>query len=91
MMDVASALSRRNKARLKELSDKKKANAAMRRVQERHGDILAKEDEAESPKAPKYSQEYLNLKSAYETAIETGNKKEASRIYPLMKAAKRKN
>ncbi len=92
--DVTIALSRRSKERLKEKSDKVKADAAMKRVQEQHGDIIAKKDPMDKPtKEPKYSQEYLNAKSAYETAKEVGgaSKEELRRLWREMKAAEKKN
>jgi len=90
--DVSRALSRRNRERLQEIADKKKADAAIRRVHEKHGEVLSKKDEPKKKKkAPKQSQAYLDAKSAYETAKETGghSREELRKLWQAMKKAEK--
>lgn len=90
--DVASAINRKNLREHKEAEEKRRAMEALNKARAKYGqagDSREKEIKKPKPKG-KQSQEYLNAKSAYETAKETGaDQDELRRLWRAMKAAEK--
>lgn len=89
MRNPVAGLNRKN---IKELTDRKKRwdfDQAAKAAREKYGDAPKSKPKK---KQPKYSQEYLSAKNAYETAKEVGgtSKEELRRLWRVMKNAEKK-